>query len=247
MTIYPAIDLHEGQVVRLRQGRLEESTVYSRSPAEQAQRWEELGAQFLHVVDLDGAFAGEPRNLDAVAKICARCSVPVQVGGGIRSLGTIHRYLSLGVRRVILGTAAVCDEEFLHGALERFGPEQIMCSIDAREGVVAVRGWAEATELSAEEAGRRLVEAGVRLVVHTDIARDGVLRGPNVAASAELARKTGLAVIVSGGISSLEHVREVCRAKDAGIEGMIIGRALYEGAVSLSEALAIAAEHDCSE
>lgn len=243
MTIYPAIDLHEGRVVRLRRGQISEATVFSDSPAEQARQWVALGARYIHVVDLDGAFAGAPQNLDTIRDICRASTVPVQVGGGIRSLEIIQGHLDLGVRRVILGTAAVADPQLLEQALNRFGPDRIICSIDAREGMVALSGWTETTARSAIEVGQRFARAGVQLVVHTDILRDGVMAGPNLQASIELAQATGMGVIVSGGVSTIDQVRRICEASDAGIQGMIIGRALYDGAISLAEAIQVAAQY----
>ncbi len=234
ITIYPAIDLRQGRCVRLRQGRPQEETVFGDDPLVVARRWADEGAQWLHVVNLDGAFGQESPNVRILGDIVATVDIPVQFGGGLRDMTGLEEALSLGVRRVILGTVAVRDPAVVACALERFGPEKVAVGIDAQDGQVATHGWQHVSSLTACELALKMKELGLSRVVHTDIARDGMLSGVNVAASAELARRTGLMVIASGGVSSLEDVR---RVKEAGLEGVIIGQALYTGAVTLPQAI----------
>jgi phosphoribosylformimino-5-aminoimidazole carboxamide ribotide isomerase len=244
--IFPAIDLRRGRCVRLRQGRAEEETVYDGDPAAVARRWVAEGAQWLHVVNLDGAFgetgrgAGQPINLQRLAEIReAVPGTPIQFGGGVRSVADVERALALGATRVILGTVAVAQPAVVGAAIERLGPERIVVGIDAREGQVATHGWRQTSDTTAVALGRAMRQQGVVRVVYTDIARDGMLSGANVEATAALARATGLRVIASGGVASQEDVRRLkARAAD-GIEGVIIGQALYTGAVSLAEAIEI--------
>lgn len=232
--IYPAIDLKEGQVVRLLQGRLEEATVYSADPAEVARRWADAGARWIHVVDLDGAFAGGSRNLDAVRRIVeAAGGVKIQLGGGLRTLEAMERALSLGVSRVIIGTSAL-EGDLVARAVERFGEGRVVVGIDARGGMVATRGWVEVTRVRATDLARRVAEAGVRTVVYTDIAKDGMMAGPNFAEMAEMGR-TGLSIIASGGVSSLADIQKLMEIP--GVDGAILGKALYTGAVDLKEAV----------
>ena len=237
MTILPAIDLKEGRCVRLLQGRKEDETVYSDDPAAMARRWQDEGATYLHLVDLDGAFEGASRNLAAVARIRESVTIPVELGGGLRSLGAVSRLLSLGLDRVILGTVAVREPDVVQAAVERFGPERIVVGIDAKGGQVAVEGWAETTGVSAVGLALRMKGFGVRRVIYTDIATDGMLAGPNLSATRELAVATGMRVIASGGISSLDDLRRVAALEPSGVEGVIVGKALYEGRVDLREAL----------
>ena len=237
MTILPTIDLKEGRCVRLLQGRKEDETVYSDDPAAMARRWQDEGATYLHLVDLDGAFEGASRNLAAVARIRESVTIPVELGGGLRSLGAISRLLSLGLDRVILGTVAVREPGIVQAAVERFGPERIVVGIDARGGQVAVEGWVESTGVSATDLALRMKGLGVPRVVYTDIATDGMLAGPNVEATRELAVATGMRVIASGGISSLDDLRRVAALAPFGVEGVIVGKALYEGRVDLREAV----------
>ncbi len=239
MLVYAAIDLSEGQVVRLHRGERERKTVYGDDPAAMARQWVEQGATFLHVVDLDGSFDGVPRNLDSVAAICAATGVPVQVGGGIRDGATIGQYFAAGVARVILGTAAVRDREFVAESLAAHG-ERIVMDIGARDGRVAVQGWAEATNLDAVAFAQDLERLGARRLVFTDVLSDGAMAGPNVAAQARMAGAVSLAVIASGGISTLDDVRRIAQLGPLGVEGMIIGRALYEGSIDLAQAIAVA-------
>ena len=246
MIIFPAIDLRRGRCVRLRQGRAEEETVYDDDPAAVARRWVAEGAEWLHVVNLDGAFgetgdaAGQPINLQRLAEIReAVPGTPIQFGGGVRSVADVERALALGVKRVILGTVAVAQPAVVAEAIERLGPERIVVGIDAQNGRVATHGWRQTSETTAVALGQAMGQQGVVRVVYTDIARDGMLSGVNVEATATLARATGLRVIASGGVASVDDVRRLeARAAD-GIEGVIIGQALYTGAVSLVEALQV--------
>lgn len=238
MIIFPAIDLKDGLVVRLLQGRMEEVTVYAGDAAEVAAGFQTKGSRYLHVVDLNGAFSGEPVNDRAIKMIVEQVSMRIQVGGGIRTLARIEELLQLGVERVILGTVAVKNPQLVEEAVRRYG-EKIIVGIDAREGMVAVQGWAEATNIPAEELGQAMSEIGVSRVVFTDISRDGMLAGPNIASTVRLARKTGLKIIASGGISSLTDLANLAAEAERGvsIEGAIVGKALYSGAFTLEEAL----------
>lgn len=234
MILYPAIDIKDGKCVRLLQGRAEDVTVYGDDPALMAERWISAGAQRLHVVDLDGAFTGEGKNLFAVERIVrAAGKVPVQLGGGIRSLADIERRFELGVARVILGTAAISSSGLVEDAALRF-PGRIVAGIDAKDGFVAVRGWVETTRTTALELANRLSEIGVLECVFTDIARDGMLGGVSLEATREMVEKSNLEVIASGGVSSLEDL-ENCRA--IGCSGAIIGKAMYDGRIDLAEAI----------
>lgn len=243
--IYPAIDLRRGRCVRLLQGRKDQETIYGDDPAHIARRWAEEGAEWLHVVDLDGAFGDiESPNLEALACIVRAVDLPIQFGGGLRSWADIERAFSLGVTRVVLGTAALEDADLLAWALAEFGAERVAVGIDAREGVVVTHGWRRTSALSAVELGQRVYALGVRRVVHTDVMRDGTLGGANVAASVALACQTGLSVIVSGGITRTEEIRYIRQQSRQGLEGAIIGRALYTGDLPLREAIAAGKEGD---
>ncbi len=242
MILYPAIDLHGGHCVRLRQGDPQAETVFGDDPAAMARRWVGLGACWLHVVNLDGALedgAASARNLQALAAILASVAVPVQFGGGLRRLDDIERVLDLGVARVIVGTAAVRDSTLVGAALDRYGPQRIVAGIDARNGKVAIRGWQEMTAVEAVALGHELRGLGVERAVYTDIQRDGMLCGPNLGATAALARETGLAVIASGGIGRLADLEALSALASVGVEGAIVGQALYTGAVDLVAALAL--------
>lgn len=241
LRIYPAIDLSAGQVVRLHRGEMAAKTVYSDDPAAFAGAWAEAGADFLHIVDLDGSFAGRPENLPAVRAILAATALPVQIGGGIRDLATIETYLEAGVARVILGTSAVRDRAFVEAALATYGPH-VVIDIGARDGRVAVQGWAEATDLDALEFARQMEDAGALRFVFTDVASDGALQGPNVAAQRAMAETLTAPLIASGGVAVLDDVRALAALAPLGVEGVIIGRALYEGTIDLAAALAVAAE-----
>lgn len=233
MILFPAIDLKEGRAVRLLRGDMAQATVFNEDPADQARAFAAAGARWLHLVDLDGAFAGAPRNAPAVEAILAAVDVPVQLGGGIRDLAGVERWLGRGVARVILGTAAVEDPGLVRRAARAF-PGQVALGIDARGGRVATRGWASDTGANLTDLARSYEDAGVAALIYTDIARDGAMEGPNVVATAALARAVAIPVIASGGVSSLE---DLLALRDAGgIAGAIVGRALYDGAVDLSAA-----------
>jgi phosphoribosylformimino-5-aminoimidazole carboxamide ribotide isomerase len=236
--LFPAIDLMDGRCVRLVRGDMNQVTVFNESPAHQARQFVGAGAEWIHVVDLNGAFAGKPVNRAAVEAILAAAPVPIQVGGGIRDRATIESWLEAGVARVILGTAAVKDPALVKDAARAF-PGRIAVGIDARAGWVAIEGWADTSELEVTELARRFVDAGVAALIHTDIERDGVMAGPNVAASAALARAVTIPVIVSGGVSSLEDLRAVKAEEAAGIAGVISGRAIYDGRIDLAAAIAL--------
>jgi phosphoribosylformimino-5-aminoimidazole carboxamide ribotide isomerase len=240
MILFPAIDLKDGQCVRLRRGEMAEAAVFSTDPSAQARAFEKQGFEWLHVVDLNGAFAGKPVNADAVEAILAAVHVPVQLGGGIRDLDTIVTWLDKGIDRVILGTAAVRDPALVREAARDF-PGCIAVGIDARHGKVAVEGWAETSEITALDLARRFEDAGVAAIIYTDIARDGVLAGLNLEAAAALARATSIPVIASGGLASIEDVRAMLRPDYARLEGAIAGRALYDGRLNPAEALALIA------
>lgn len=240
MIIYPAIDLKDGQCVRLVQGRADQKTVYADQPEEVARQFAREGAAWLHVVDLDGAFTGSSQNLKSIEKIARAVDLPFQVGGGLRSRADVQRVLDLGAARVIIGTKAVSAPEFVQELLAEFGPEKIIIGIDARDGRVAVEGWVSTAQLSAEEFGTTMRRLGVATAVFTDISRDGLLKGPNIAATKNMAVKTGLEIIASGGVSSLQDLRELKALEAVGVSGVIIGKAFYTGAFSLAEALAVA-------
>ncbi len=236
MILYPAIDVKDGACVRLQRGEMELATVYGADPAAQARAFEAAGAAWLHVVDLNGAFAGAPVNAGAVRAILAAVTIPVQLGGGIRDLAGIEAWLEKGVSRVILGSAAVREPILVHQACRSF-PGRIAVGIDARDGFVATDGWAETSSLSALELARRFEDAGVSALIYTDISRDGMLEGVNVEQTLALADASRLPVIASGGIGGLEHLRVLREASAGRLAGVIVGRALYDGRMSLGEAL----------
>jgi phosphoribosylformimino-5-aminoimidazole carboxamide ribotide isomerase len=236
--LFPAIDLKDAQCVRLRQGEMAEATVFNDDPAAQARAFEEAGFEWLHVVDLNGAFAGRPVNEKAVEAIYEAVHIPVQLGGGIRNLETIVAWLDKGVDRVVLGTAALRNPDLVREAARDF-PGCIAVGIDARDGKVAIEGWAETSEMTALDLARRFEDAGVAAIIHTDIARDGVLEGLNLDASAELARAVAIPVIASGGLAGIEDVRRLLDPRYDMLEGAIAGRALYDGRLDAAEALAL--------
>ena len=239
-SLYPAIDLKGGQVVRLKRGEMDQATIYADDPAAQARRFIEAGFSWVHMVDLDGAFAGKPANAAAVRAIIA--AVPgakLQLGGGIRTMDTAEAWLAAGVSRIILGSAAVKDPDFARAACRAF-PGRVALGIDARDGMVATEGWAETSDVSATDLARRFEDSGAAAVIYTDIARDGMLSGVNVAATAALARAVRLPVIASGGVAGVEDITAL-REAGAGIEGAILGRALYDGRIEPKLALAAAA------
>jgi phosphoribosylformimino-5-aminoimidazole carboxamide ribotide isomerase len=244
MILFPAIDLKDGACVRLYKGEMEQATVFNASPADQAARFIVAGCEWLHVVDLNGAFAGKPVNADAVDAILAVAhdnDVQVQLGGGIRDAATIDDWLERGVARVILGTAALRDPELVKAACRRH-PGRIAVGIDARDGFVAVEGWAETSELTAEDLALRFADAGVAAIIHTDISRDGAMQGANIEASAKLALACGIPVIVSGGVAGIGDILAIAEKRGSGIIGAIAGRALYDAKLDLVEARQILAE-----
>ncbi|MEM9344665.1 MAG: 1-(5-phosphoribosyl)-5-[(5-phosphoribosylamino)methylideneamino]imidazole-4-carboxamide isomerase [Pseudomonadota bacterium] len=235
MILFPAIDLKDGNCVRLLKGDMNEATVFGDDPAAQAKSFEDAGCQWLHLVDLNGAFAGEPVNGAAVEAIIGAVTVPTQLGGGIRDLATIESWLSKGISRVILGTAAVENPNLVHDAARTF-PGMVAVGLDARNGKVATRGWAEETELDVSDLAKRFEDAGIAAIIYTDIDRDGAMSGPNIAATEGLARSVHVPVIASGGVSSMD---DLMRLKATGVvSGAISGRALYDGAIDLAEAIA---------
>ena len=238
MILYPAIDLKDGACVRLRQGDFDRATVFNRDPAAQARVFAAAGAEWLHLVDLDGAVAGRAANAPAVEAILAAVAVPCQLGGGIRDAAAIDRWLERGVARVILGTAAVREPALLRQACRRH-PGRIVGAIDARDGRVAVEGWAKTTELPVRELALRFVDAGVAAIVYTDIARDGMLAGLAVEATAALAASLAVPVIASGGAASLDDLRRLKAVAGSGVAGVIVGRALYDGRLDIGAALAV--------
>ncbi len=237
MIIFPAIDLKDGQCVRLIQGRAEDKTVYSKDPAAMAAKFQEQGAQFLHIVDLDGAFTGKPANIASIESIAKAITIPFQVGGGLRTKESIEILLACGAARVIVGTKAVKSAEFMKDIIRDFGPERIVLGLDARNGMVAIEGWVETVPLSALEFGRQMYELGIRTVVYTDISRDGLLEGPNFLATEELAKNTGLKVIASGGVTQISDLKKLKALESSGVIGAIIGKAIYDGKLDLREAL----------
>ncbi len=236
MILYPAIDLKDGQCVRLFKGEMSQATVFNDDPAAQASAFVQEGAEWLHLVDLNGAFAGKPVNADAVERILSSVTIPCQLGGGIRDMATIDRWLSAGLKRVILGTIAVEDPELVRDAARSF-PGQVAVGIDAREGRVATQGWAEETNIDVIELARQFEDAGVAALIYTDINRDGAMQGPNVEATATLAHAVQIPVIASGGVSSLNDLIAL-RECGAPLNGAISGRALYDGKLDLAEAIA---------
>lgn len=235
MQLYPAIDIKGGKCVRLTQGLFDNVKVYSDTPADMAKLWVSQGATFLHLVDLDGALAGRSVNEPVIRAIAESVDVPIQIGGGIRNREAIKAMLDMGVSRVIIGTKAVENPQFIQEMVEEFGPERIVVGVDAKDGMVAIEGWEKVSHLSASELCQQMKEFGVRHIVYTDISRDGMLTGPNVAATKKLTEETGLDIIASGGVSSMDDLQNLF---DQGIHGAIIGKALYEKRVDLKEAAA---------
>lgn len=239
MIIYPAIDLKGGKCVRLYKGDMAQNTVYNDDPAAQAHDWARAGFSWLHVVDLDGAISGSTENQQAVRNIIDAVDLPVQLGGGIRTMAQIEHWLNEGISRVILGTIAVRDPELVKRACHEF-PGQIVVGIDARNNMVAVEGWVEETNISATELARHFEDAGVSAIIYTDIDRDGTGEGVNLASTVELAQATSIPIIASGGVGSLEDIRKIKAAADKGITGVIVGKAFYSKAVDPAEALKLA-------
>ncbi len=241
MILFPAIDLKGGQCVRLKLGDMAQATVFNDDPAAQAKSFEAQGFAWLHLVDLDGAFAGKPVNAEAVEAILEAVTIPVQLGGGIRDLAQIEAWLAQGVRRVILGTVALRNPDLVREACRQF-PGRIAVGIDAKGGRVAVEGWAETSEMTAVELARRFADAGVAAIIFTDVDRDGVLKGLNIEATLSLARATSIPVIASGGLASLADIRRLLEPDCRILEGAISGRALYDGRLDAAEALKLIAE-----
>ncbi|MDO5380445.1 MAG: 1-(5-phosphoribosyl)-5-[(5-phosphoribosylamino)methylideneamino]imidazole-4-carboxamide isomerase [Acidaminococcaceae bacterium] len=241
MIIFPAIDIRGGRCVRLTEGRFDQETVFADDPSEMAARWSAAGAEYLHVVDLDGALAGAGRNLPAIKKILEYASMPVQVGGGIRTLAAAAELLELGVSRVILGSAAVREPQLVAEACREF-PGQVVVGIDAKDGKAAIEGWGVSGGIDAVELACKMAAVGVEHIIFTDISRDGKLSGVNVEATAALAQASGVKVIASGGVASVDDIRRLQQRAADGIEGCIIGKAIYTGAIDLREALRVAKE-----
>jgi len=236
--LFPAIDLNDGACVRLEQGDMARATVFHSDPAAQARAFEAQGFEYLHVVDLDGAFAGKPMNAAAVKRIVAEVTIPVQLGGGIRDITTVESWLTNGITRVIIGTAAVRDPELVKAAAKNF-PSRVAVGLDARDGKVAVAGWAQTSELSALDIARQFEDAGIAAIIYTDIARDGLLKGLNLEATIALANAVSIPVIASGGLASLDDVRALLHPRATKLAGAIAGRALYDGRLDAAEALAL--------
>lgn len=234
--IYPAIDIRNGKCVRLKQGDYDQETIYHENPVEVAKAWESQGAQWIHLVDLDGAKAGKPVNHEWIGKIASAVNVPVQLGGGLRSFEQVKQLLDLGVSRVIIGTAAVENQEFAEQVLETYG-DQVAVGIDARDGYVATRGWLETSEIKAEDLAVHFAQKGAKTFIFTDISRDGMMEGPNVEAIVKLAKVSGQSVIASGGVSKLADLQLLSQHASDGVSGAIIGKALYSKAIELPEAL----------
>jgi len=235
MIIYPAIDIKEGKCVRLIQGKFNDVTVYSDNPVEMALKWESEGAAYLHVVDLDGARTGELQNFRIIRDIASRLSIPVQMGGGIRSLESIEYIINEGIQRVILGTSAVNNPELVKNALKNF-ENNIAIAIDARDGMVAVEGWEKTSNYSAIDFAKKMEDMGAKTIIYTDISRDGMLAGPNLKAMEEMARSVGIEVIASGGVGSLQ---DIINLKSTGVAGVIVGKALYTGDINLVQAVSL--------
>ncbi|OIP99201.1 MAG: 1-(5-phosphoribosyl)-5-[(5-phosphoribosylamino)methylideneamino]imidazole-4-carboxamide isomerase [Zetaproteobacteria bacterium CG2_30_46_52] len=234
--LIPAIDLKQGQCVRLKQGRMEDATVYGSNAGEMAAHWQALGAKRLHVVDLDGAFAGKPANQEAIRDICAALTIPVQLGGGLRDLKMIEGMLNLGINRVILGSIAIANPQLVKDACAAF-PSQICVGIDAKGGMVAVHGWDDVTDVKAKDLALQFEDDGVAAIIYTDIARDGMLSGPNIEETVTLAQAISIPVIVSGGVANMDDVRSCAKHVQDGIAGAITGRAIYENTIDFSAAM----------
>lgn len=255
MLVFPAIDLRRGKCVRLRQGEPGQETVYGDDPVAVARRWAAMGAEWLHVINLDGAFAGElqreqgtedlPINLQRLRDIAAAVDLPIQFGGGLRSLDDVELLFGLGVRRTILGTVAVQQSGLVSEAIDRYGPDRIAVGIDARDGMATTHGWQQMSQVTAIDLGREVSQRGVEWVIYTDISRDGMMSGVNISATASLAIQTGLRVIASGGVASIEDIHALRQVEANGVAGVTIGKALYTGDVDLAQAIAAAnPEHE---
>lgn len=236
MVIYPAIDVKDGRCVRLVQGKFNDVTVYSDDPVEMAFKWEKLGAEYLHVVDLDGARTGEPQNTAIISDIAVNLGIPVQLGGGIRSIEMIEILLCKGIQRVILGTSAVQDPELVKRAVKTF-ENNVVIGIDAKNGFVAIEGWAKTSNFTATGFAKKMEDLGAKTIIYTDISTDGMLTGPNLKAMEEMVKAVNIDIIASGGVSNVEDIKNL---KDVGVSGAIIGKALYTGNIDLKQAIEIA-------
>ena len=243
MLLIPAIDLKDGQCVRLRQGAMDDATIFSDDPVKVAAHWRDQGARRLHLVDLNGAFAGKPKNLAVIRDILGEVGedMPVQLGGGIRDLDTIEAYLDMGLSYVIIGTAAVKTPGFLHDACDAF-PGQVIVGLDAKDGMVAIDGWAKITNHNVIDLAKRFQDYGVNSVIYTDIGRDGMMTGVNIEATVKLAQALTIPVIASGGLTNLDDIRALCAVEDEGVEGAVTGRAIYEGSIDFAAAQTLADE-----
>jgi phosphoribosylformimino-5-aminoimidazole carboxamide ribotide isomerase len=242
MIIIPAVDIKKGRCVRLFQGRMDSETVFSDDPAAMAKRWEEEGAELIHVVDLDGAVGKRPQNTDSIRKILEAVNVPVQVGGGIRNEETIKMYLDFGMGRVIVGTEAIQNPQLVKDACRAF-PDQIVVGIDARKGMVAIEGWTKTTEIQAVDLAKQFEDCGVAAIIFTDIHRDGMQTGPNINETRRLAENISIPVIASGGVSTIEDIINLFPLKEVGVTGVITGRAIYNGTLNLKEAIQISKQN----
>lgn len=236
MKVYPAIDVQNGKCVRLTQGNFSNMTVYSDDPVDMALKFEQLGAEYLHVIDLDGARTGQPQNIAVISEMAVNLGIPVQLGGGIRSIEMIEIILCKGVQRAILGTSAVKNPNLVKEAVKTFG-NNVVVGIDARDGLVAIEGWARTSEFTAVAFAKKMEEIGAKTIIYTDISRDGMLAGPNLKAMEEMAQAVNMEVIASGGVSTLQDIRNL---KEIGVQGVIIGKALYTGDINLKEAIELA-------
>ena len=238
MIIYPAVDVKDGRCVRLVQGEFDKVTVYSDDPVEMALKWESMGAQYLHVVDLDGARTGRSCNIPIISEMAVKIGIPVQLGGGIRTIENIETILCKGIHRVILGTSAVKDPDLVKQALKNFG-DSIVVGIDAKDGMVAIEGWAKTSKFTAIGFARKMEELGAKTIIYTDIARDGMLSGPNLKVMEEMANAVNVEVIASGGVSDINDIKDL---RKVGVRGVIVGKALYTGDLDLKEAIEVAAK-----
>ncbi len=236
MVIYPAIDIKGGKCVRLVQGQFNDETVYSNHPVKMAREFEQMGAEYLHVIDLDGARLGEPQNIAIISEMAVKLGIPIQLGGGIRTIEMMEIILCKGIERVILGTSAVKDQDMVKKAIESFG-NNLAVAIDARDGLVAIEGWAKTSSFTAVGFAKKMEDFGAKTIIYTDISRDGMLNGPNLKAMEEMVKSVGIEVIASGGVTSLQ---DIINLKELGVSGAIVGKALYTGDINLKEAIAAA-------
>ena len=246
MLIIPAIDIKSGKCVRLFQGRMDKETVYSDDPVSVAKRWEDEGAEFLHIVDLDGAVSGVPKNKEIIGNIIKSVKIPLEVGGGVRNIETIKEYFSIGAKKVVIGTVA-WENPILISEVCKVFPERIIVGIDAKNGNVAVRGWEDVTDTSASELAKRFEGMGISGIIYTDISRDGTLSGPNIDSIKFFAKSISIPVIASGGVSDINDIKNIMKLKKHGVDGVIIGKALYSGSVNLREAIKLVGSENFGE